>query len=87
MWVVGEQPGEGHARQGRWLARLFGPPAISGRLVARAGGRPFRVGGRRVMLRATIGELSPASALSPRVEAKYRAYFVRLMAALKAHHR
>ncbi len=87
MRVVGEQLGEVHARQGRWLARLFGSRlSPAGWLPALAVVR-FESGGDGLMVRTTIGESSPASVLSPRVEAKYRAYFVRWMAALKAHHR
>lgn len=70
MRVVGEQTGETHARQGWWPARVLGP-----RVAAGPGGRPVRVGGRGVAVRAAIGEASPAAPLSPRVEDKYRAYF------------
>ncbi len=84
MRVVGEQPGEIHARQGRWPARILGPRlSPAGWLPALAVVR-FESGSSGVAVRATIGEASPADALSPSAEAKYRDYFVRWMAALKA---
>ena len=84
MRVVGEQAGEVHARQGRWAARVLGPRlSPAGWLPALAVVR-FETGGGGVTVRVTIGEASPAAALSPGLEAKYRAYFARWMAALKA---
>lgn len=87
MRVVGEQPGEVHARQGRWLGRVLGPRlAPAGWLPALAVVRFERgePGERGPKVRATIGEASPAAALDPRAEAKYRDHFARWMAALKA---
>jgi hypothetical protein len=85
MWVVGEQRGEVHARQGWWLARILGPGlSPAGWLPALAVIR-FESGDGGVAIRATIGEASPANALSRRAEDKYRDYFIRWMDALKAH--
>jgi len=83
MRVVGEQPGEVHARQGWWPARVFG-----GRL-SPAGWLPkralvkLRPEGSRVVVRASIEESSAAGALSHRLMDKYRDYFTRWMDALK----
>ena len=83
MRVVGEQPGEVHARQGWWPARVFGgrlsPPAwLPKRAVVK-----LRADGGGVAVRASIEESSPASALSHRLMDKYRDYFTRWMDALK----
>ena len=84
MWVVGEQGGEVHARQGRWPARVLGPRlSPAGWLPALAVVR-FESGDGGVAVRATIGEASPADTLSPQGEDKYRDYFIRWMSALKA---
>ena len=84
MWVVGEQPGEVHARQGRWPARVIGPRlSPAGWLPALAVVR-FESGDGGTAIRATIGEASTADVLSRRAEEKYRDYFVRWMAALKS---
>ena len=83
MRVVGEQPGEVHARQGRWLGRILGPRfAPAAWLPARAVVR-YEPGDRGLAVRATIGEASAAAALDPRAEAKYRDHFARWMAALR----
>jgi hypothetical protein len=84
MRVVGEQTGEVHARQGSWLGRVLGPRlSPAGWLPALAVVR-FKTGDGGVEVRATIGDASPAGALSPRTMDKYRDYFTRWMAALKA---
>jgi hypothetical protein len=84
MWVVGEQRGEVHARQGWWPARILGTGlSPAGWLPALAVVR-LESGDGGVEIRATIGEASLANALSRRAEDKYRDYFLRWMAALKA---
>ncbi|MBY0460875.1 MAG: hypothetical protein K2V38_26445 [Gemmataceae bacterium] len=83
MRVVGEQDGEVHARQGRWLGRVLGPRlSPAGWLPALAVVR-FEPGDGGVAVRATIGEASSAAQLSPRLMDKYRDYFERWVGGLK----
>jgi hypothetical protein len=84
MRVVGEQPGEVHARQGRWLGRLLGTRLAPAAWLPALAVVRFERGGGRLAVRATIGEASTAASLDPRVEAKFQDHFARWMAALRA---
>jgi hypothetical protein len=86
MWVIGEQPGEVHVRQGwSFLTRLFGGRLALPRWLAKRAVVKLSSTKEGVAVRASIEESSPAAELSPRLRAKYRGYFDRWMADLKAH--
>lgn len=81
LWVIGEQPGEVHARRESWLVRLLGQFAPAGWQPQRATVR-LRPGDGGVEVRAEIEETS-AGPLGPRLTERYRAYFARWMVGLK----
>jgi hypothetical protein len=83
MRVIGEQPGEVHARQGSWLARVFGPLARSSWLPKRAVVKLAQTEDG-VAVRISIEEASSARRLSARRMEKYHAYFVWWVNELKA---
>jgi hypothetical protein len=83
MWVVGEQPGEIHVRQGRWPGRVLGGRlAVAAWLPKRAVVR-LRSDGGESDVRASIEEAA-AGPIADRLRDRYRAYFVRWMNDLKA---
>lgn len=83
MWVIGEQPGEVHVRQGSWLGRALGPFAPAAWLSKRAVVKLARTEDG-VSVRVSIEEATSVQRLSPRRADKYRAYFARWVNELRA---
>ncbi len=83
LWVIGEQPGEVHARRASWLVRLLGRFAPAGWQPQRATVR-LRAADGGVEVRAEIEEASNGGPPRSRLTGRYRAYFARWMAGLRA---
>jgi hypothetical protein len=84
MRVVGEQPGEVHARRRTsWLTRRLGRLAPCGWLPQRAVVK-LRSEDGGVAVRASVEEEAAPGVLGQRLTAKYRGHFARWMNELKA---
>jgi len=86
MWVIGEQEGEVHARQGSpWLAWIFGVRwSRPGWLPKRAFVK-LKKGEKGVTVRAEIEDCGTLQEVGAGLRAKYQAYFERWMKDLMAH--
>ena len=84
MWVVGEQDGEVHARQGWWPARLLGPRLTPSAWLPKLAVVRLQDVSGGVAVRVRIAEDSGIAQMSDRLADKYRGYFVRWVDELKA---
>lgn len=84
MQVIGEQEGEVHARQGSpWLTRLFGTRLARPKWLPKRAFVKLKQADNGVTVRASIEDGEAVKELSPRLRAKYEAYFVWWMKALR----
>jgi hypothetical protein len=85
MRIIGEQAGEVHARQGSvLLTQIFGARLALSRWLPKLAFVKLKNADKGVTVRAAIGNGEAQTDLSPRLRAKYDAYFELWMKGLKS---
>ncbi len=84
MWVIGQQAGEMHVRQGSaLLARLFGGWLLPSRWLPKRAIVKLDSAQHGVKIRANIEDAFAVGVISPLLLEKYRTYFASWMTELK----